>query len=268
MIRIAARAVALAALASGGATAADLHEDAAAARPAATDIVIELGVGGLVSPTYEGSKDYELSPFPIIGLDYLSVPGLFSFGSIDPQRGGFSIGPSFDYVAGRDSDDYDDLRGLRDVDATYAAGIRLGYEWTHAEIYGEARYAFGGADGLVGDLGANLIARPTQELQLKAGPTLSFASGDYMDAYFGVTGGESLATGGRLDAYDPGGGFKTAGIAASVRYEFRPTWFLNADASWSRFVGDAGDSPIVKTGDENQYAFGLGISKRFSLDLF
>ena len=61
---------------------------------------------------------------------------------------------------------------------------------------------------------------------------------------------------------------KSVGVAASARYEFRPDWFLNADASYSRFVGDAKDSPIVAVGDENQYTFGLGLSKRFTLDLF
>ncbi|WP_152047704.1 MipA/OmpV family protein [Aureimonas psammosilenae] len=253
---------------AGHARAADVYEEAASARPTTTDLVIELGVGGRMMPEYAGAKDYQFSPYPIVSVDYLSLPGLFTFGSIDPQRGGFSIGPSFEFIDKRNAADYDELQGLRDVDATYEAGVKLGYEWDFAEVYGEFRYAFGGADGFVGDVGANLVARPSQEWQLKAGPTLSFASGKYMNALFGVSDSESIATGGRLDAYDADGGFKSAGVAASARYEFRPTWFLNADASWNRFIGDAEDSPIVKTGDENQYTVGLGISKRFSLDLF
>ena len=267
MLRIAGVLLLLAS-ATGGAAAADVQQAEAATAPTDVDVVIELGLGGLLAPKYEGSSDYLLSPAPIVGLDYLSIPGLFSFGSIDPQRGGFSIGPSFRFVDERDSGDDDDLEGLRDVDATYQAGLRLSYEWDYAEIVGEVRYAFGGADGFVGDLGANLVARPFQELQLKAGPTLSFASGDYMDAYFAVSPDESLRSGGDLDAFDPDGGVKSVGIAASARYEFHPTWFLNAEASWNRFVGDANDSPIVTVGDENQYTVGLGLSKRFSLDLF
>ncbi|KAB0678069.1 MipA/OmpV family protein [Aureimonas leprariae] len=257
----------LAVLGTGAAAAADL-EGNAAPKAGDTDVVIELGAGGGVVPQYEGSKDYRFSPFPIVNLDYLSVPGLFSFGSIDPQRGGFSIGPSFGYVGKRDSGDYDELEGLRDVDTTYQAGVRLGYEWNYAEIYGAARYAFGGAEGIVGDLGASLVARPLQTLQVKAGPVATFASGEYMNDYFGVSPAESIGSGGRFDDYDPKSGFKTVGAAASARYEFRPAWFVNADASWNRFVGDAKDSPIVKAGDENQYTFGLGISKRFQLDLF
>ena len=64
------------------------------------------------------------------------------------------------------------------------------------------------------------------------------------------------------------GGFQSVGIAASARYEFRPSWFLNAEGSWNRFIGDAGKSPIVEAGDKNQFEIGLALSKRFQLDLF
>lgn len=262
----------LALVAAAPAIAADMTTyDAPAEAPvveSGTDLIIELGVGGRLQPEYEGASDYEVSPFPIISLGYLNIPGVLELGSTSPQGGGLHIGPSFDYIGERDASDHDALEGLDDVDATYAAGVKLGYEWEYAEVYGAVRYAFGGADGVMGEVGANLIARPTAELQLKAGPVVSFASEDYMDTYFGVSAAESVSTGGRLGAYDPDGGFKSAGVAASARYEFRTDWFLNADASWTSMIGDAKDSPIVEAGDQDQYTFGLGISKRFNLDLF
>ena len=146
--------------------------------------------------------------------------------------------------------------------------MRASYEWTNAEVWGEARYAFGGADGVVGEFGVNAVARPTPELELKLGPFATVASADYMESYFGVSARKSASTGFRVDAFDPEGGFKSAGIRGLARYEFRPTWFLNAKGSYSRLLGGAADSPIVKSGDEDQFTFGLGISKRFSLDLF
>ncbi|KQT64409.1 MULTISPECIES: MipA/OmpV family protein [unclassified Aureimonas] len=250
------------------AAAADVYEPEATVLAAPSDsvsMVIELGIGGLVAPKYEGSDNYEVSPYPIISLDYLSIPGLFTVGSPTPNTaGGFSIGPSFGYTGEREEPT--ELRGLFDVDATYEAGVKVGYEWTYAEIYGEARYAFGGAEGLVGSVGANLIARPTPELELKAGPLATFASEDYMDTYFGVTSFEAARSGGRFSAYDADGGFKTVGAAATARYEFRPEWFLNAKGSYETFVGDAEDSPIVKAGSEDQFTFGVGISKRFSIN--
>lgn len=227
-----------------------------------SDIVLELGAGGLYAPEYPGSDNYELSAYPIIGLDYLSIPGIGSFGG--PSGLGFSIGPSFGYIAERESGDIDGLRGLDDVDAVYQAGVRISYEWQNAEVYAAARYAFGGVDAVVGEFGGNLIARPTDKVVVRAGPFARLASEDYVDAYFGVSEVEFARTG--LQPHDAGGGFTGVGVMAEAKYEIFTDTFLNLDASYERLVGDAGDSPLTQ--DENQYTFGLGISRRFSLDLW
>jgi outer membrane protein len=232
------------------------------------DLIFEIGAGASISPEYEGSNKYSVSPSPIIGFGYLNIPGLFEIGSTGPDEGGFSISPAFNMTGERKANDFDALKGLRDVDATYEVGITAGYEWEYAEVYGEARYAFGGGEGVVGEIGANAIYRPTPEIELKAGPFATLASENYNETYFGVTAAESANTGFRLQEYDPKGGFKSVGVSGSARYEFRPDWFLNADASYSQLIGDAGDSPIVKAGDKDQFTFGLGVSKRFTLDLF
>ena len=127
------------------------------------DVIIELGIGGIIQPEYEGSDDYEVSPWPIIGFGYLAIPGLFAIGSPEAQIGGFAIGPSFNYTSDRDFNDDPDLFGLDDVDAAFEAGLRASYEWTNAEVWAEARYAFGGADGVVGEFGVNAVARPTPD---------------------------------------------------------------------------------------------------------
>ena len=96
-------------VAAAPALAADVavYEDPApAAAVSNTDVVIELGLGGRISPKYEGSKEYEVSPFPIIGLGYLNIPGVLEIGSLSPQGGGLSIGPSFGYTGERESRDY------------------------------------------------------------------------------------------------------------------------------------------------------------------
>ena len=234
---------------------------------AGVDFVFELGVQGIVMPEYLGSEDYQISPSAIFSIEYVNLPGIGSFGG--PDGLGFSIGPSFKYQPERDSSDYPGLRGIDDIDATYELGIKADYEWENFQVSGDVRYALGGGDGFVGDFGASLIARPLdRRLVLKLGPTVSLASSDYMDTYFGVSARESFNTGGRLAAYSPDGGFKSVGVAASAKYEIFTDYFINADAKYDRLVGDAADSPIVKAGDENQYYFGLGVSHRFSLDLF
>ena len=101
---------------------------------------------------------------------------------------------------------------------------------------------------------------PTPELEPK-GPFATVASADYMGSYFGVSAQDSVNTGFRVDAFDPDGGFKSVGVKGLARYQFRPTWFLDAKASYSKLVGDAADSPIVKFGTEDQFTFGLSVSK-------
>ncbi|TFF20411.1 MipA/OmpV family protein [Jiella endophytica] len=243
----------------------------AAPQPAAVDyggddFVFELGIKGVIDPEYLGSDDYRILPGAIFSVEYLNLPGLGSFGG--PDGLGFSIGPAFNVVGERKVSDHPELNGLDDVDTTYEAGIKVSYEWQYAEVYGSARYAFGGAEGFVGDAGANLIARPTDTVTLKLGPTVSFASKEYMETYFSVSPGEAAASGGKFSTFEADGGVKSVGVAASARYEFSPDWFLNADASWDKLVGDAKDSPIVKAGDDDQYSFTLGVSKKFSLDLW
>ena len=88
-------------------------------------------------------------------------PRLVCNRSPEAQVGGFAVGPSFNYTSDRDFNDDPDLSGLDEVDATFEAGLRASYEWTNAEVWGEARYAFGGADGVVGEFGVNAVARPT-----------------------------------------------------------------------------------------------------------
>jgi len=237
------------------------------------DLIIELGGGVSAQPAYEGADHYIASGFPIVSLQYLNIPGLFEIGSPNERRGGLRISPSFRFIDKRNANEDRDLLGTFALDETYQLGARVGYEAAitdtfSVEPYGEARYAFGEADGFVGGAGIDFISRPTEVLELKLGPRTTFADGGYMGTYFSVTPIESLASFGRLAAYDAGSGFKSVGAAASARYEFRPTWFVNANAAYERMIGDAEDSPIVKVGSEDQFFVGLGLSKRFTLDLF
>ena len=274
-IRIGGFALALLFGTTLGAHAADVvtpYETAPAPTAPATvdyagaDFVFELGIEGVVQPEYLGSEDYQIAPSALFSVEYVNLPGIGAFGG--PDGLGLSVGPSFKYQPKRDSSDYSALKGLDDIDPAYEVGVKASYEWEYADVYGNVRYALGGGDGFVGDFGARVIARPTEALTLKFGPTVSLASSDYMDTYFGVSARESLNTGGRLAPYSPSGGFKSVGLAAEARYEIFTDYFITADATYDRLVGDAKDSPIVKAGDANQYYFGLGISKRFSLDLF
>ncbi|WP_182086635.1 MipA/OmpV family protein [Aureimonas sp. ME7] len=237
------------------------------------DIIIELGGGVSVEPSYEGAKDYDVSGFPIFSLQYLNIPGLFTIGSPDESQGGLRIAPSLQFMDKRNAAKYEELTGTLPLDESYQVGLRVGYEFPlydtlNAEVYGAARYAFNEGEGFVGEAGIDFISRPSEPWELKLGPRTTFADSDYMSTYFGITPLESLGSSGRLAAFQAGGGFKSVGVDASARYEFRPDWFLNANATYERLVGDAEESPIAKVGSRDQFFAGIGLSKRFSFDLF
>ena len=237
--------------------------------PPQSDIAFSfvLGGGASYAPAYEGASDYTVRFAPIVDVERFRL----GFIDIDKARdaGGLSFAPSFGVVPERKSADYSAIRGLSNVDATYALGLRVGYAFAlndvvDAEIYGAGRYAFGGASGLVGEAGIELTANLTSQLTVSGGPVVAFAGEDYMDTYFGVSSAESVATGGRLGAYDPAGGIKSVGVKANLRYEFYPDTFVNLNGSYASYVGDARNSPVVASGSSDQFTVGLGLARRFA----
>lgn len=228
------------------------------------DLSIRIGIGGVYKPDYEGSDDYELSPWPIVSLEYLKLPGLNEIGG---RKVGFSIGPSFNFIGSRDQDQDPALIGIGDVDSAVEVGLKGTYEVNNWGAYAAIRRGFGGHEGVVGEIAAYGIWRPNERFVLRAGPDLSFASADYFDTYFSVTPSQAAASG--LPAYNAGSGLKAAGLQAVAVYSWTEKVDLHFRAGYERLLDGAADSPIVTVaGSENQFSVGMGISYRVDLDLF
>lgn len=67
-------------------------------------MILELGAGGNVTPRFESSSDYLLSPYPMVRLKYIRFNNGFQIGGGDDQ--GFSFRPSFRYLSERSTPDY------------------------------------------------------------------------------------------------------------------------------------------------------------------
>lgn len=231
----------------------------------AHDLVIEIGAGGAMRPAYDGAKGYQFNPTGFLTLHYLWLPGI---GDVKKEQKdeGFSIGPSFRYVYERSSADHPELRGLNEVDAAFELGGRIAYQWSMFRPWIAVRYGFGGHNSIVAETGLDLRFRPSTASEFTIGPRATFAAGQYMRTYFGVTPAEAIASG--LGAYNPKGGIKGAGFEVSGRYELTPQWALVGTAYYERLVRDAAASPVVKLGDPNQVTAKLGLSYKFALKLF
>ena len=218
-------------------------------------------------PAYVGSKDFEFDPTGFATLHYLWLPG---FGELANGRktDGFFIGPSFRYVTKRDSNDHWQLTGLNNIDASYEIGAKVGYSFQWLRPWVAVRYGFGGYSGVVGETGLDFVFRPTEPFEFSIGPRASFASGDYMRTYLGVTPQEA-ALSPWMWAYRPSSGFKGVGLEMTTRYRFTPEWAVVGELVYERLIGDAADSPIVKVnGTPDQFTAKLGLTYTFSLKLF
>ncbi|MTI43274.1 putative outer membrane protein [Roseibium hamelinense] len=229
--------------------------------------VLDVGVGGMVQPRYEAADSYLFVPFPLISVGRFYVPGLGQVADGKKRQGVFFY-PSFNFLGERKASDDSDLRGTDTVDWALELGAGAGYRFQNFRVFAELRQGINGHTSQTGQIGADGIFYPVPKVELSIGPRATFAAGDYMDTYFGVTAAEAAASGGTLSEYDPGGGFKSVGLAGRVSYDWTDSVRLHLQGRYDRLVGEAADSPIAKVGDENQFSIGVGVTYRFAFDVF
>ena len=129
----------------------------------------------------------------------------------------------------------------------------------HFRVRLEGRQGVSGHKAFVADLGADYIARDGDNWLFSIGPRVSYASGKYQRAYYGVP----VAVG-TLAAYRPGSGIQSYGGATSVRFELGGGVGIFGYGKYDRLVSDAGRSPYVRQfGDRNQWSGGAGLSFTF-----
>jgi outer membrane protein len=240
----------------------------ALAQEASTDqYVFDLGLGVMAKPRYPGSDEVIAVPFPIIAVGKFFIPGIGQVIDGDERIKRFSIYPSFNFNGRRDSSDSNELEGLDDVDWALEVGLGMAYRFDWIRGFVEVRQGFNGYSGQVADFGIDFIANPTEDLQLMVGPRAGWGSDDYMDTYFGITSSEAEDSALYDQSYDAEAGFNTVGVAATASYGLTEDVTFHLRGGWDRLIGDAGDSPIVKEGSENQFYGGAGISYEFGFSL-
>ena len=224
-------------------------------------IAFELGGGGFLAPTYEGSRNYKVSAFPIVRFGYLALDNGFMLGGGDGQ--GLSVRPSFRYLGARDVAANPELAGLSDTNAAFELGGGLKYASGPYALFADVRYGATGHNGFVGEFGADYVLRPEDNTTISVGPRVSWASGKYMDAYFSVSAQEAAAS--SFGSFNADAGIKSVGIEAAVRHDFNQNWAVEAGVGYDRLTGDASKSPIVSAGSKDQYSGTIGIVRKFNI---
>jgi outer membrane scaffolding protein for murein synthesis (MipA/OmpV family) len=235
---------------------------ALAAGPAAADGPHDLfgdrwqaGAFVYVSPSFEGSKSYDVIAFPFVAPAGLGTEGFIQIKGVDDvrlrlfQAGGLELGPLAGYRFGRDGDDVDNA-AVGDVDgglvvggfATYRTGpFALSVSYHHQ--------ATGDDTGGLVRLGAEHTMRLSPTVKLTTGVGTNYATEDYMDAFFAAPG------------YNPDAGFKDVFVGATAAIDLSERWSLLLIGRYAHLIGDAADSPVVET--ESQLYGGLALSYKF-----
>lgn len=221
----------------------------------------EIGFGGRVRQSYFGAEDYSISPRGRGSLEALTF-GPISRGEPGVARDteGFGLRGALRLVPGRSASDYAELAGLEDVPFSVEAGLGAAYETRNARLFADTRYGVIGHGAWVAELGGDVIYRPTNSMTISAGPRFFYGSDDYANTYFGVTAAEAGAS--AFNAFDASGGLLSAGFEVRVDQRLNDDWSIQGELELSRFVNDAGASPITQEADHA--IFSLTLARRFS----
>lgn len=226
-----------------------------------------LGAGLEFRPIYEGAGDYRGQGGPVINIRYRDL-AFFSVGeglgvnllSGENYRAGMALG----YDLGRrEEDDLTHLRGLGDIGRAPVIKFFASYVVSKSfplvmranvrEIVG------GGADGLLGDLGAYMpLPGSSKKLFMFAGPSFTFADRRYEQKMFGVSASQAQASG--YPDYTAHGGPNVAGFGFSATRFFTEHWLINMDLALDRLLGSASASPITQRNVQRVVALSMEYS--------
>jgi outer membrane protein len=239
--------------------------------PPKGDWRVSVGALGIFGPNYEGSDRMKARALPALDVEWRETVFLSAQRGLganlltlrDPNgRGTFKAGPFANWRFMRDADDDSDLRGLGDVKGGVDFGAFAAYEFGHltVNVTGKRNVSHSELGGTV-DAGLRYRIRVFEGTMIGFGPSATWADSNYLKSYFGVTAAQARASG--LADYAPSSGFKDLGVGVNVLHPLGGNWSLIGSGGYSRLIGDAADSPLVKQrGSANQMRLGFGISYR------
>jgi outer membrane scaffolding protein for murein synthesis (MipA/OmpV family) len=229
---------------------------------------LSIMVGGLtfLSPDYEGSDDVKVQ-----GLPFFDVSWRNRFFLNFQQGLGMNIirnknlifGTSVGYYGSREEGDNEALRGLGNIDGGVDGRLFVFVPVgpiSFTSMY--RRDLSGNHDGAILSVGALYFRPVTKKLRINLQGRLNYASEKFMNTYFDIN--LSQASRSKMTAYDADAGIKDISAFNILIYSFTRHWNVVSFMGFSRLLGDAANSPIVKErGTANQFRFGLGFSYRF-----
>jgi len=236
-----------------------------------------LGAGAFYAPEYLGSDEYKTEAVPFIEFmwrDTVSFgPG--GLGLHYETEGGLGFEASLGYGGGRKESDSAYLTGLGDIDDGAVLSFGMEYDAGPIAPYLEVSKFFQGTEGITAELGVRAMMplaaltgggmpdmgddKEPRGTVLFGGLSAAWGNDDFNQGHFGVTAAQNVSSG--LAQYSAGAGVHSASLELGFRTPLSENWSLNGVASYTRILGDAADSPVVK--DEDQFGVGMFIGYSF-----
>ncbi|MBE0618066.1 MAG: MipA/OmpV family protein [Proteobacteria bacterium] len=242
-------------------------------KPAVQDTTLTAGLGLAVLPEYEGSEDYRAAPVPYFrGLwasgQFVQLLGTTLMGNVLPSTT-WQAGPLLRYRAPRDNVKNDQVDKMEKVDAAWELGGFAGVQYKHWNARAEmAQDVADGHDGFLLTLTGGYTVPVTQAASVNLSLSTTYASVDYMKAYFGVDREDAVRSG--LDEYDANANFKDVSGTVLATYRINADWGLLAAVRYTQILGGVGmagnaaDSPVVDdTGSAGQVLAGAVVTYTF-----
>ena len=226
--------------------------------------VVGLGIGTL--PKFIGSDKTMAEAIPIGKITY----GRFFIGGNAGLGLGYNAFEADDFTFGafvnqqlnaprKESDDIR-LKGLGNVNAATRGGVFTKYEKDWLRASADVSWDIGGKkQGTLAKLSAEAVYRPTERMELSAGPQIIYGNSEYVNTVFGVD--PLQASQSHYALYKPKGGVSQVNMDFDATYAWDKYWIIGSKVSIGKLEGDSAKSPIVEKKSQN--SLGVFVAYKF-----
>lgn len=246
---------------------------------------VTVGFGAGISPSYDGSDQYDLFPAPLVqgsveGIDFgARGPGLYVDLIADGNSGKdvkFLAGPLVRFRMDRNNDIKDSvvrLLGKEDVaiEVGATAGVsfsKILHPFDSVSLSTDIQWDVAGAHkGRIISPSVSYTTPLSMAIFTSFSLSATHVDGNYADTYFSIDQAGSIASG--LPVFDAKGGWKSYGAsllgAVDLSGDARDGgWAIYAFVNYARLTNDAARSPVTSLrGDANQWFMAGGVSYTF-----
>ena len=213
------------------------------------------------SPRYPGGHSVQTKAFPLIDIRYKDLAFISAIEGLGVniwQSPSYRLGVALTYDPGRSEHDAPILKNLGSIKPAAEAKIFADYVIFPVVLRADVRRAIDGYPGFIADGSAYVPLFVSDHLVVFSGASLTWASRSFMNAYFGISPTQAIASG--LPAYQTTGGLRSAGLGSDITWTLSPHWLLNAAFGAQRFSNRAYHSPLAQTRFETAASIAFGYS--------